>query len=281
VSVTAFGVPPSGEACIRVVKAMKPDSKSSTRVLVIAACVLAAPLIFTPCASLQQQGGDFTLHPTVIPGGGGGSASCTKRIEGSIGQASLGASIGGSYAVESGFWPNTVTCPLALSPITQFFTLAGGAGSTNIIATGSCGWTASVKTDWIVLTSADTGTGNDVVTFVVRENFTGSSRQATINVSGVAQLVVQDAGENCSYSINPQFQSFAANGGSGTISVMAEEQCAWQAVSSAGWITITSQNVGVGNGTVAYCVEANAGAKGRGGLVIVAGKTFAVKQRGN
>ena len=260
---------------------MKANVEKSMRTLIVTACgFLAGTLVFAPSASLQQQGGDFTLHP-LVPGGGGGSASCTKRIVGSIGQASLGASIGGSYAVESGFWPNTVTCPLALSPITQFFTLAGGAGSTNIIATGSCGWTASVKTDWIVLTSADSGTGNDVVTFVVRENFTGSSRQATINVSGVAQLVVQDAGENCSYSINPQFQVFAANGGSGTINVMAEGQCAWQAVSSAGWITITSQNVGVGNGTVAYCVEANAGAKGRGGLVIVAGRTFAVKQRGN
>jgi hypothetical protein len=192
----------------------------------------------------------------------------------SIGQTSLGTSSAPGFAIESGFWPNTITCPLALSPITQFFTTAGGAGSINVIATGSCGWSAFVKADWITLTSSDTGMGKDVVTFEVRENFTGSPRQASINVSGFAQLVVQDAGlgDDCSYSINPQFQSFEANGGSGTINVIAEERCAWQAVSSAGWITITSQSVGVGNGTVAYCVEANPAPKGRGGLLIIAEK---------
>ena len=262
---------------------MKPNSKSSTRVLAIAACVLAATLIFAPSASLQQQGGDFTLYPTVVPGGGGASATCTKRIEGSIGQASLGTSSAPGFTVESGFWPNSLACPLALSPITQFFTTAGGAGSINVIATGSCGWSASVKTDWITLTSSDTGTGNDVITFEVRENFTGSPREASINVSGLDQLVVQDAGlgDDCSYSINPQFQAVPANGDSGRIEVIAEERCAWQAVSTAGWITITSQNVGVGNGTVFYCVEANPGASGRSGLVIISGKTFAVKQKGH
>ena len=121
------------------------------------------------------------------------------------------------------------------------------------------------------------------MTFEVRENFTGSPRQASINVSGLAQLVVQDAGlgEDCSYAISPLFQALAASGGSGSINVIAEERCAWQAFSNVGWITITSQNVGVGSGTVAYCVEANAGASGRSGSVIIAGRTFAVKQKGN
>jgi len=122
-----------------------------------------------------------------------------------------------------------------------------------------------VIADWITLTSSDTGTGNDVVTFEVRENFTGSPRQTSINFGSLTQFVVQDAGlgEDCNYSINPPFQSFAASGGSGTINVVAEERCAWQAASTAGWITITSQNVGVGNATVSYCVEASTGTSGR------------------
>lgn len=262
---------------------MKPRSKSSARVLLIVACVLAATLIVAPSAFLQQQGGDFTLHPTVFTSGGGVSASCTKRIEGSIGQTGLGTSSGPGFAVESGFWPNTPTCPLALTPFTQFFTTAGGSGSINVSATGPCGWTVLVNTDWITITSSDTGTGNDVVTFEVRENFTGSPRQASINVGGLTQLVVQDAGlgDDCSYSINPHFQSFPGNGGSGTINVTAEERCAWQAVSTVSWITITSTNLGVGNGTLSYCVEANPAGSSRSGKVIIAGKTFSVKQKGN
>jgi hypothetical protein len=259
--------------------------KTSRRLHLGSVLLLGVPLIaisFAASAFTQQSGGPFTIHPSATTGGGGVSSSCTKRVAGSIGQSSLGTSSGGPFAVESGFWPNTITCPLALSPTTQFFATAGGAGSTNVIATGSCGWTALVSVDWITLTSSDTGLGNEVVTFEVRENFTGSARQAAINVGGVAQLVVQDAGlgDDCNYSINPQFQSFPASGGSGTISVSSEDRCAWQAVPTASWITITSQNVGVGNGSISFCVEANPGA-GRAESVIIGGRSFAVKQKGN
>ena len=262
---------------------MKPRSKSPARVLLTSACVFAASLIAAPAASLQQQGGDFILHPTVFTSGGGASTSCTMRIEGSIGQTGLGTSSGPEFTVEPGYWPNTPTCPLALTPSTQFFTTAGGSGSINVSAAASCGWTALVKTDWITITSSDTGIGNDVVTFEVRENFTGSPRQASLNVGGFTQLVVQDAGlaDDCSYSINPQFQSFPGNGGSGTVNVTAEERCAWQAFATAGWITITSTNLGVGNATISYCVAANPGTSGRSSSMIIGGKTFSVKQKGN
>jgi len=262
---------------------MKPNVETSMRTLIVAACVfLAGALVCAPSASLQQ-GGTFTLSPTVVPGGSGASSSCSKRVEGSIGQAIVSRSSSAEFEVESGFWPNSVTCPLALSPITQFYTMAGGPGSINIIATGTCGWTASVTADWIVLTSADSGIGKEVVTFEVRENFTGNPRQASININGFAQSIVQDAGlgAQCNSSFNPRLESFAAIGGSGTINVTADGQCAWQAFSSVGWITITSASVGIGNGTLAYCVEANPGPSGRAGSVIISGKKFSVKQKGN
>ena len=262
---------------------MKTSNRLFLRSILPALCVMLMAVTFASSAFTQQSGGTFTLRPTVVPGGGGASSTCTNRIAGSIGQTSSGTSSAPGFAVESGFWPSSLTCPLALSPNTQFFTISGGAGSTNVISTGSCAWTVSVNAEWITLTSSETGSGNESVTFEVRENFTSSPRQASINVNGFAQHIVQDAGlgDDCSYSINPLFQSFAANGGSGTINVTAEERCAWQAVSNEDWITITSQNVGVGNGTVAYCVEANGGATGRSGSVIIAGKTFAVKQKGS
>ena len=262
---------------------MKTNSNPLTRSLVITVCIVAAPLIFAPSGFLQQQGGDFTLYPTVIPAGGGATTACTKRVESSIGQVGLGVSSGSGFAVESGFWPNTLTCPLALSPTTQFFTTAGGSGSVNVVATSSCAWDVSVKADWVSITSSETGTGNDVVTFEVRENFTGSPRLAPINIGGFAQLILQDAGlaADCNYSINPLSQSLSGSGGSGSINVIAEERCAWQAIPTVSWITITSASVGVGSGTVAYCVEANPGVSGRAGTVIIAGKTFAVKQKGS
>ncbi|MEK6289628.1 MAG: BACON domain-containing protein [Acidobacteriota bacterium] len=87
--------------------------------------------------------------------------------------------------------------------------------------------------------------------------------------------------ELINYAITPQSKSFSATGGTGAINVMAEQRCAWQAVASEPWITITSVGVGIGNGTVAFSVAANAGRSGRKGAIIIAGKVFAVKQKGN
>jgi hypothetical protein len=124
---------------------------------------------------------------------------------------------------------------------------------------------------------------NDVVTYEVRENFTGSARQASINISGANHIVVQDGGlgEDCGYSISPRFQSFPANGGSGTINVIAAERCAWQAIASTTWITITSNSVGIGNGIASYTVAANPGTGGRKGTITIGGQVFAVKQKGS
>ena len=262
---------------------MNLNVKSSTRNVIVAACGLfAAACLFAPSVSLQQQGGTFTLHPTVIPGGGGVSSNRSTSIAGSSGQGALGSSGGGAFSIEAGFWPNAVPCPFAVSPRAQFFTTAGGPGSINVIAPGFCGWNATVKADWITITSSDGGTGSDIVTFETRENFTGAPRQASITVNGLNQVVVQDAGlgDDCSYAISPQFQSFSATGGSGVVNVIAEERCAWQAVAGESWMTITSIGVGIGNGAVSFSVAPNVGTPGRAGSIVIAGKVFAIKQKG-
>jgi hypothetical protein len=50
------------------------------------------------------------------------------------------------------------------------------------------------RNNWISLTSEDTGSGNDTLTFEVRENFTSSARLGSINLSGIDHIVVQDGG---------------------------------------------------------------------------------------
>ena len=252
--------------------------------LVLAAhCSFLIVALLASSAFTQQQGGPYILNPSVISGGGGRSANGNTRIEGSIGQSTLGVSIGGSYVVNGGFWPDVIPCPLALSPGSLFFTVAGGPGSVNVVAASSCNWTATDKDDWIVITSSDSGAGNDVVTFEVRENFTGTARQTTLAVAGLNQVIVQDGGlgEDCGYSISPTFESFPASGGAGAINVTAAERCAWQATSATSWVTITSVDIGIGNGTVTYSVGVNPDAPGRKGIILVGGQTFSVKQKGH
>ena len=50
---------------------------------------------------------------------------------------------------------------------------------------------------------------------------------------------------DCIYNILPQFQSYSASGGSGSINVVTEDRCTWQAESNANWITITSNRCAI------------------------------------
>jgi IgA Peptidase M64/Viral BACON domain/Putative binding domain, N-terminal len=180
-------------------------------------------------------------------------------------------------------WNVTVQCPFSLYETSQFFTMNGGDGSVNVLTTGGCGWAAVSNASWIVITSANSGNGNGVVTYAVRENFTASARTGTLTIAGLTFTVVQDGGlgENCSYSISPTYQSLSASGGSGAVSVSSEKRCAWQAISNDNWVTITSGNNGIGNGTVTYSVQPNPGTAGRVGKITIAGKIFSVKQKGS
>ena len=56
--------------------------------------------------SNASSGGSFNLDPNVIAGGGGSSTGGTFGLDGTIGQAATGGALtGGSFAINSGFWP--------------------------------------------------------------------------------------------------------------------------------------------------------------------------------
>jgi hypothetical protein len=102
----------------------------------------------------------------------------------------------------------------------------------------------------------------------------------TLIVGGRILTVVQDGGlANCVYSLSSKFENFSSAGGAGTINVTATAGCAWQAVTNASWITITSASAGVGNTTLSYTVAANPGPSARKGAIKIAGQTFSIKQQ--
>ncbi len=89
-----------------------------------------------------------------------------------------------------------------------------------------------------------------------------------------------DCGGTCTFSINPTSASFAASGGTGSVSVTAGAGCAWTATSNSSFVTITSGSSGSGNGTVGYSVASNTGSSSRNGTMTIAGQTFTVTQAG-
>ncbi len=170
-----------------------------------------------------------------------------------------------------------------LTPNSQFFRAAGSGGSVVVTALPACGWTAASNASWLQVTSSQSGTGSDVVTYVVRDNFTSVPRQGILTISGLAFTVVQEgsAAPDCVFSISAASVVLNASGGAGSVDVITGAQCAWQAVSNDSWITITSNCCAIANGTVTYSVAAKTGTSGRNGTITIAGQTFSVKQKGN
>jgi hypothetical protein len=172
-------------------------------------------------------------------------------------------------------------CLNPLSPSSTSFASTGGEGSITVTGSAGCSWMATSNAPWINITSTPSNTGNGIVTYVVRDNFSSASRQGTIDIGGLIFTVTQEgqAAATCAYSISPRSAVFNASGGTGSISITTGAGCAWEAVSSASWITITSNCCAIASGHVTYVVGPNASGSGRTGAITVAGKTFNVKQK--
>jgi hypothetical protein len=87
-------------------------------------------------------------------------------------------------------------------------------------------------------------------------------------------------GGGCQFLIFDTDESFAANGGMGTVNVTAFPQnCDWTAVANDPWIQITSGSNGTGNGVVSYTVLPHTDPNApRSGSITVAGLTYTVLQ---
>ena len=87
-------------------------------------------------------------------------------------------------------------CVTSLSSTGQNFTGAGGTGSFNVTAAGSCNWTAVPSDSFITITSGPGGAGNGTVGFSVASN-NGPQRSAQIVVGGQVFTITQSGGGPC------------------------------------------------------------------------------------
>jgi len=172
-------------------------------------------------------------------------------------------------------------CSLGVSAISASFDSAGGSNNVVVTANGTnCAWTAVSNDDFITITSGTSGTGNGMVNYSVASNNSNCvPRTGTMTIVGQTFTVTQSAGSG-SYSIAPTGVAYGSDSSnSGSVSVVADNGCAWTAVSSVGWITITSGSSGTGSGTVNYSVATNPGAV-RTGTITIAGQTLTIEQTG-
>ncbi|HJQ24316.1 MAG TPA: BACON domain-containing carbohydrate-binding protein, partial [Blastocatellia bacterium] len=131
---------------------------------------------------------------------------------------------GGRYCMSAS------ACSYSITPTGHLFASTGGAGQVSLSAPGGCNWSAGSSASWIMLTSAANGSGSGTINYEVRENFTDAARTGQINIGGQSFTVMQEGrGDgDCGYVLSPTFNTFAASGGSGTISVTVGAGCGWE-----------------------------------------------------
>ena len=75
-------------------------------------------------------------------------------------------------------------CAFFLSMTNQFCSAGGGECNVNVTTPGGCNWTASSDVGWITVYDGESGNGNGVVSFVIRENLTAEPRVGTLHIAG-------------------------------------------------------------------------------------------------
>jgi uncharacterized repeat protein (TIGR03803 family) len=108
-------------------------------------------------------------------------------------------------------------------------------------------------------------------------NFLGTTSAAGGDSLGTVFSLIQP----CTFSVSPSHVTLTgiANGGTFTVT-SSGTGCVWTATSNAAWISVTSSDSGIGEGTVAYSVTVNTNNDSRVGTITVGGKNFTVTQQG-
>jgi hypothetical protein len=126
-----------------------------------------------------------------ITSGANGSGNGTVGY--SISANNTGAQRAGTISVGGQTFNITQTaCTFALSPPSQNFGAGAATGGFSIVTQAGCAWTAASNQQWIVISSAASGTGNGTVSYNVAANNTATQRTGAINVAGQNFTVTQE-----------------------------------------------------------------------------------------
>lgn len=166
------------------------------------------------------------------------------------------------------------SCSSTINPTQQNVPASGATIDVTVNASAGCTWTATSNVPWVTVVAGATGSGSDTVRLSVEVN-AGAPRTGTATIAGQTFRIAQDSG--CAITVTPDTISSPAGGIQARVDVTTSASCAWTAVSTAPWITVSAGASGTGNGSVDLSVAANTGPP-RSGTVSVGGRTVTVTQ---
>ena len=168
---------------------------------------------------------------------------------------------------------------LALEPTSRLAPETGAVGQ-NVAVTANLPWTATADQPWIAITGGGSGAGNDTIVYNVAPNV-GEARSGTITVvSEVASATFAVQQAAATLTLSPSSTALPSRAATGrTFGVKALQ--AWTATADQPWIAVGGGANGMGNGTVTFDVQANAGGARAGTITVSLGgltRTFTVNQ---
>lgn len=167
-------------------------------------------------------------------------------------------------------------CTYTLDPAGRDFPAGGGGGQIAVTTGDPCYWEASTAVPWILFPAGSGNTGSTTLWYQVLAN-TGPGRSAVIEITDQVHFVTQQAGNGCTYSIDPADDNFLGPGGYGSFEIVARQDCQWTASTTAPWLALTSSPTGTGSATLTYTVDPNTTTR-RVGAVLVADKIHHISQ---
>jgi hypothetical protein len=231
---------------------------------------------------------------TVNSGGGNGNGALSYAVapNDTTSQRSGSITIAGQSVTIT---EDGIHCSYSINPRDQSFGVAGGSGSVAVSVDPACGWMGASHDSWITLNSGG-GNGDGALSYVVASNDTATQRWGSITIAGQSVTITEDGtgllamagqssavrqdGAQCISSFSPSSAFFIADGGSDSISVAAPPGCHWTATGDSGWIRVTSDGSGSGDGTFTYVVSSNSDKAARLGSLTIDGWSFIVVQAG-
>jgi hypothetical protein len=257
---------------------------SSSQFSAPAAGASAAVAVVAPpgCAwTVTSQSSWITV--TSGPGGNGnGTINLSIAPNNGVQRSGVVTMAGHTYTVtqsagSSAPGPGPGPCTYSLGSADASVAAAGGTVQVAVTSGAGCDWTAVSQASWITITGGASGTGNGTVRLSVSANG-GSQRAGTVTIGGETFTVTQSAAAACTYSISPTTQQVGALGGDFSVSITTQAGCSWTAVSQDGWIQITSNTSGTGNGLVSYRIALGLLFSRSGRITITGGNTLTVNQ---
>ncbi|MCC6343819.1 MAG: PQQ-dependent sugar dehydrogenase [Bryobacterales bacterium] len=183
---------------------------------------------------------------------------------------------------DSGAQAHGVTTPANPVTLTAYFntqyllsaSIAGGSGSVQANPASADGFYNAGTTVSLTATPAAgyvfSGWSGDI---------SGASNPAELNMNAPRSVAASFApAPVCGYLLSSNSTTVAATGDLRKVNVSAASECAWQAASNAGWVTVVSGASGAGNGSVRFRVEANTSSTPRGATLTIGGVPFTITQ---